>query len=228
MPSLSSYDRGKLRFEGRRYQDDINAGNLGMRKFWQPINEMNEQRRRNKKKLYNPRCVFLFGNHENRIERAIDSNFKEFAGPSKNPYSGGMIGYHHLNLHGWETHPFLEPVEIDGVQYAHYFYNPMSGHPWGGMASTMLKNIGFSFTMGHRQGKNSAERHLADGTVHRGLVVGSYYQHDEEYRGPQANHHWRGIIVKHEVRDGNYDMMEVSLDFLKQRYIIKQETGNEN
>jgi hypothetical protein len=58
--------------------------------------------------------------------------------------------------------------------------------------------------------------------VQRGLIVGSYYQHDEDYKGPQGNHHWRGIIVKHEVRDGNYDMMEVSMDFLRERYNIKR------
>ena len=222
MPSLSSYDRGKLKFEGRRYKHDIKAGNDAMRAFWEPIDAMNEQRRINKKKMYRPRYVFLMGNHEERIARAIESNFKEFAGEGKDPYRGGMIGYHHLYLDGWEVHNFLEPIEIDGVHYAHYFYNPMSGHPWGGQASTMLKNIGFSFTQGHRQGKQSAERHLADGTVHRGLVVGSCYLHDEDYKGPQGNHHWRGCIQKHEVRAGNYDMMEISLNFLRERYRIKR------
>jgi hypothetical protein len=131
MPSLSSYDKGKLKFEGRRYKADVEAGNEGMRLFWEPINALNEQLRSNKKKLYKPRCVFLFGNHEERIERAVQSSGE----------LEGLLGYHDLDLAGWETHNFLEPVVIDGVHYAHYFYNPMSGHPWGGMASTMLKNI---------------------------------------------------------------------------------------
>ena len=217
MPSLSSYDKGKLKFQGRRYNEDIEAGNHAMKLFWQPILELQEDQRRNKKKIYDPRFVFLMGNHEERIETAIQQSPEMLQ---------GTIGFEDLDLLGWEVHKFLHPVEIDGVQYAHYFYNPMSGHPWGGMTSTMLKNIGFSFTMGHRQGKNQAERHLADGTVQRGLVVGSYYSHDEEYKGPQANYHWRGIIVKHEVRDGNYDLMEVSLDFLRTRYERKQEADN--
>ena len=38
-----------------------------------------------------------------------------------------------------------------------------------------------------------------------GLVAGSCYLHDEEYRGPQAKSEWRGIIVCHDVADGDYD-----------------------
>lgn len=46
----------------------------------------------------------------------------------------------------------------------------------------------------------------------------SFYQHNEEYRGPQATNEWRGILMLHEVRDGNYDIMTVSLDFLRRKY----------
>jgi hypothetical protein len=45
-------------------------------------------------------------------------------------------------------------------------------------------------------------------------VAGAFYQHDEEYAGPQGNHYWRGIVYKHEVRDGDYDLMELSLPYL--------------
>ena len=44
------------------------------------------------------------------------------------------------------------------------------------------------------------------------------YLHDEDYRGPQSNGEWRGILMKHEVRDGQYDLMEVSLDKLCRKY----------
>jgi hypothetical protein len=48
----------------------------------------------------------------------------------------------------------------------------------------------------------------------RGLIVGSFYQHDEEYKGYQGNNHWRGCIMKHEVKDGNYCLLELSLNYL--------------
>jgi len=210
MPSLSSYDKGKKSFEGRRVLADIQAGNEGLRLLTQPLLDEQEKQRKDKKKVYKPRLVLLRGNHEYRIIRAAEENAE----------LDGLLSYELFNDKelGWEVHDFLEVVEIGGVAFSHYFYNPMTGAPWGGMASTMLKNIGFSFVMGHRQGKEAYERHLSDGTVQRALIVGSFYQHDEDYKGPQANHHWRGVVMLHEVKDGNYDLMEVSLNYLKRRY----------
>jgi len=72
--------------------------------------------------------------------------------------------------------------------------------------------------MGHQQGLSVAIRELADGTRHRGLVAGSFYQHSESYRGPQACYEWRGLLMKHEVSSGDYDLMEVSLNYLRRRY----------
>jgi hypothetical protein len=209
MPSLSSYDKGTRKFEGRRINEDIEAGNEGMRLLTQPLLDLQAKQRHDKHKVYTPDLHFFHGNHEDRITRVANSQSE----------LDGFLGLHLLQLPGvWKVHPFLEPVDIGGVKFAHYFYNPMSGKPWGGMASTMLKNIGFSFVMGHRQGKEQAERHLSDGTVHRGLIVGSFYQHDEDYKGPQANFHWRGCVMLHEVKNGNYDLMEVSLNYLRSRY----------
>lgn len=210
MPSLSLYDRGKRQAEGRRVHDDIQSGNRGLELLTQPLLDLQERQRGQHKSIYKPRLVLLRGNHEYRIERAADEA----------PHLYGTLNYEQFNdvELGWEVHDFLEPVDINGVKFAHYFYNPLSGNPWGGMASTMLKNIGFSFVMGHRQGKEMFERHLSDGTVQRALIVGSFYQHEEEYKGPQANHHWRGIVMLHEVANGNYDLMEVSMDYLRRKY----------
>jgi len=205
--SLSSYEKkGSKYFEGKRYKDDIEAGHEGMRALLQPLNDYNERKRRNKEKQYKPRMVFLIGNHEFRIQRAVEED----------PRLEGVIGLHELKLeeYGWEVYDFLKPVEIDSVTYSHYFYNPNTGKPYGGMASTMLNNIGYSFTMGHRQGKDIAEKHLSNGKTLRGLVCGSYYSHEESYKGYQGNSHWRGCIMKHEVKDGDYCLLELSIDYL--------------
>lgn len=50
------------------------------------------------------------------------------------------------------------------------------------------------------------------------MFCGTFYQHDEPYLGAQGNGQRRQIIFKHEVKDGNYDLMEVSLAYLKKRY----------
>jgi hypothetical protein len=49
-------------------------------------------------------------------------------------------------------------------------------------------------------------------------VAGSCYAHDEEYRGAQGQGHWRGIVVLNEVRDGDYCVMPLTLDYLCRKY----------
>ena len=58
-PSLSSYDKGKLSFEGRRLKEDIEVGNIGMDLLLAPIKKEQERLRVNKKKRYNPRMGFV-------------------------------------------------------------------------------------------------------------------------------------------------------------------------
>jgi hypothetical protein len=211
MSSLSSYDKGTKKAEGKCYKDDIEAGLEGMEKIMKPIRELQNQQKKNRKKPYNPRMVFCIGNHEERIMRHVNEN----------PELAGHLGYHNFELeqNGWEVADFTVPVCIDGVYYAHYFYNPMSGRPYGGKAHSKLQNLGFSFTMGHQQGLETAIKSLNNGETIRGTVAGSFYQHDEGYKGPQANEHWHGCIYKHEVKNGNYCMMELSMSYLRKQWL---------
>ena len=88
------------------------------------------------------------------------------------------------------------------------------------MIDTMLKNAGFSFVQGHSQGLKMGKHYLADGTKRLGIVAGSFYDHDEDYMGRQGNKaHWRGIIQLNEVKDGGADVCEISLDYLKRKYL---------
>lgn len=109
MPSLSSYDVGKKSFEGRRYIDDIQAGQLAMATFLAPLELHNIRAREQKKKLYLPRLVFCLGNHEERINKAVESDRK----------LEGLISTDDLELDvfGFEVVPFLQPIVIDGVAY---------------------------------------------------------------------------------------------------------------
>lgn len=206
MPSLSSYDRGKLAMEGRRYAEDVERGNADLDLITAPV-----RKARMKDRTWQPRLVLLRGNHEARIVRAAEEN----------PHLVGAISYDDLESPGWETHDFLKPAWIDGVAYCHFFANPMTGRPYGGMVATRLKTIGHSFTMGHVQTLDQAMRPVLGphgSIMQRGLVAGACYLHDESYKGYQGNAHWRGVLVKHEVADGDYDLMEVSLNYLCHRY----------
>lgn len=210
MHSLSSYDMGKKAGEGARVKEDIDAGNAALGRLMAPIAKYNKKRRKFKERQFKPRLVALIGNHEQRIERYVNDN----------PELDGFLNYDAFDWKkwGWEVHDFLEIVTIAGVRYSHYFVNPGNGRPYGGMMETRLKSIGFPFTQGHVQGLKTGQRELGDGSLHRGLVAGSCYLHDESYRGPQGNHEWRGILVKHECNEGQYDLMEVSLNYLCRKY----------
>ncbi len=196
MPSLSSYDKGKGAMEGRRYTADIDSGNRAFELLDEGLS------------WPGLRKVFLTGNHEHRIARAAEND----------PQLEGLVTLEHLGTGDWEVYDFLAPVEIDGVVYAHYFVNPMTGRPYSGENTTLrLKNLGHSFTMGHQQTLQYALR-FVNGRSQHGLVAGACYQHDEVYKGPQGNAHWRGLIVKNNVEEGSYDPMFVRLDYLSRRY----------
>lgn len=205
MPSLSSYDKGKKAMEGRRYVADIEAGNEAFSRLCAPLSAYNAKRR----KKWEPRRIFLLGNHEDRISRACEADAQ----------LDGLLSLDHLNAadHGWEVHEFLNPVFVDDVGYVHYWVNTMTGRPLGGMALTRLKTLGHSFTMGHQQTLDYAMRFVRGRSQHA-LIAGAAYLHEEDYKGYQGNAHWRGIIVCHEVESGSYDPMMVSLDYLCRRY----------
>ena len=76
MPSLSSYDVGKKAFEGRRYTKDIEASHEAMDALLRPLLDYNNRAKKNKEKQYRPEMHLTLGNHENRIDRAINSDPK--------------------------------------------------------------------------------------------------------------------------------------------------------
>jgi hypothetical protein len=209
MPSLSSYDKGKKSMEGRRVVADLDAANDGFAELNAPLIRYNRQRQLWKERQWWPDRHILLGNHEDRITRATEDDAQ-----LEGLLTLDALAYENF---GWEVHPYLKPVDLDGVVYAHYFVNHFTGRPLGGMALTRLKNLGHSFTMGHQQTLDHAVRPV-QGRLQHGLIAGACYLHDEEYKGYQANAHWRGIVVCHEVSDGHYDPMFVSLDYLCRRY----------
>ena len=59
--------------------------------------------------------------------------------------------------------------------------------------------------------------YLANKKVIRGLQAGTFYQHEESYLAQQS--YWRGVHMLHEVSAGNYSHSEISLAFLRRRYL---------
>lgn len=207
-PSLSSYDLGTIRIEGKRLANDILAGNDAMKRFLAPLEFHNKVRAHARRSRYKPDMHFLLGNHENRLMRYV----------ADNPHLEILLSYESLALSDWKVHDFLRPVFIDGLAYAHYFANPLSGRPYGGGIANVLNKLGYSFVMGHTQKLDFARKDLTNGKVIQGLIAGSFYLHEEEYKGYQGNHHWRGVCMLHNVADGNYDLEVISIDRLLKEF----------
>jgi hypothetical protein len=214
MHSLSSYDRGTVAGENARYQKDLDAAYTAMEVLMNPIRKFNENRKQAKKSQYYPRMVLTCGNHENRINRHVNQY----------PILEKYLSIQDLKYEsfGWEVHNFLEVVEIDGINYSHYFPRNASGrivqtHSGAPSAMAQVRREMQSCTAGHLQGLDFYIHQTALRRIY-GIICGSCYLHEEDYLSPQGTKYWRGIIVKHEVFQGEYDPMFVSLKYLLKNF----------
>lgn len=207
MPSLSGYDKGKRSFQGRTYQKDIDAHLDFQSRLFGPLLSR-------KKKL--PRTVFLEGNHEFRITRAIDLQ----------PELEGTISINDLDLQRHYDdivrYEGKSPgiIEIDGVSYAHFFISGVMGKPIGGEhpATSLLTKQFTSSTCGHLHLADFSIRTDSRGRKLMGCFVGCYQDYDADWAGEANKLWWRGVVVKRNVEGGCYDPQFISLDALRKAY----------
>ena len=210
MPSLSTYEpKGSKKFEGRRYKKDIEAAKQAMATLMAPI--IKEQRRLARLgKVWKPKLVLTYGNHEHRIPRAVDAD----------PKLDGLISLKDLEYEkwGWKCYEFLKPVCIDNVVFSHYMVSGVMGRPVT-TARALLTKHHQSCIVGHQQGRDIAYSKRADGTDMTAIICGSCYEHDEDYLNPQTNNHWRGLYMLLDVTpDGSFDELPISLNWLRRKY----------
>jgi hypothetical protein len=202
MPSLSTWSPpGNLDKWNSTYKNDVDAG-IAARETLE--NELA------KAPGYDPAKEEFEGNHEDRIDRAIIANPNQLY---------GMISKKDLKREefGWRVHPFLQPAIIAGVAFCHYFPRGVMGKAIQS-PSILLKHLHMSAFAFHQQGRQIDESRRADGGMLTAIISGSFYQHNEPYMSPLANRHWRGMWMLNEVKDGQYDYMPVSINFLKRKF----------
>lgn len=213
MDSLSSYDKGKKSHEGRRYQKDIAAANDALAKFEAGISSVNAARAEQKKKRYTPRKVLCWGNHEERIDRAVS-----LAAELEGTMSKDDINF---KAYGWETHEYMDTVAINGVYFSHCMATGISGKPISGEnpASTLLKKHYVSCVVAHSHIYDYSERTRADGAKLNGLVAGCYCDHDMDYARATQHMWWAGVTFLDDVKDGDYDLRRISLKRILAEYL---------
>ena len=205
-PSLSKYNSNKQR-QGLTLEGDFKSASEAMETFLAPIR---------KKRGYQPRLVMTSGNHEPSVRiKRLEEEMPELTGSLVDKFGEMLV------KEGFEVYPFLDVVEIEKIRFSHFTVNPSSakGMPVNGAIETSIKNVGYSFVSGHQQGLKTGKRYLSDGSVHLGVVAGSFYQHKEDYMSVQASHHWQGIIELVNAEDGDADIVEMRMSTLLKEYL---------
>lgn len=215
MPSLSSYDKGTMSYEGRRYKRDLEAAHKARELLNGPISEYNQRKKLNKERQYRPTKIALGGNHfERRVKRAI-----ELA-----PMLEGTISVedNRAKEFGWEYIPFLEPVTFDGFTYCHYYQGNGSANPIGTgkyPAQVMLREKHTSCVMGHNHLFDVANDLNAREERIWAISSGCYFEHWEEYAGRNNNRWWRGVIILEGVKDGGLrEVRAIDISRVKELY----------
>ena len=201
LPSLSSYDHGKHSFRSNSYANDIETGNLYFYEFWEIINAAGLK----------DKCKFIFinGNHEYRRDKALDTAPTEYI---------QILHDYKPDFSGWDkVLPFLKPYVLNGVCFVHFVSNEFSGRP-ASTASAGLLRRHQSFVCGHKQTLDYAEASTMDGRRIMGLIMGACYFHDEKYKGPQSNSHFRGVAYLRNLYKGEWEMEIRNLKTLDKKY----------
>jgi hypothetical protein len=192
--SLSTYESPRGR-EGLRLKSDIDACHSALALFEGGLGG------------YRPKHQILtLGNHEERLHRYIGDH----------PELEGSLALPDFARFHWTVYPFLQPVEVNGVYFAHYFTRTAKG--WAGKnphpnAQQMTRREMVSCVAGHSPGLDTYIHPAGGGAgLIRGTIAGSFYQ------GPQGNRYWRGCLMLHEVEGGYYNLMEISMDYLLEHY----------
>lgn len=207
MPSLSSYDKGKRSFQGRSYKADIESHLDFQARMWEPV-------KARKKKM--PYRYFFEGNHEHRIERALDLS----------PELVGTIGFNDFDLNTYYNEVVRYEggtpgvLDIEGILFAHYFITGVSGRPIGGErpAHMLIDKTGVSTVAGHLHTFDYATRTNITNRVRNGLVCGCYQDYDPDWSGNIAHIWRRGITILDNVENGDYDLQFISLKSMREEY----------
>jgi hypothetical protein len=206
MPSLADFDKGKRSFVGRSYQKDIDSHLDFQDKLWSPI-------RKRKKKL--PYRVVLEGNHEHRIERALDAS----------PILDGTISFQDFDLSGYYDNVVRYEgntpgiIDVDGISYSHYFVGGIMGRPSGSIhgAYTNVSKRHSSCTQSHSHLLDYYICNTGYNALH-GLVAGCFIDYPSSWAGQSQNLWWSGVVVKHNVENGDYSPQFISLKMLEKEY----------
>lgn len=204
MASLSSYDKGKRSFEGRRYTEDVEATRDALAKLHRG---------------WDCERWMTVGNHCARISRATNDS-AELHGTLKIEDLG-------FQEYGWKVVPYQLSVSLGGFSASHHFAAGVSGRPIGGknQSAALIRDLHMSTIVGHSHTLDYARHTRPDGTRINAIVAGCYTapeQADEGWCIATAHMWWRGVVVLEGVERGDFGAMRlVTQDTIRELYAPK-------
>ena len=111
-------------------------------------------------------------------------------------------------------------MAIDGVHYCHNYPTGIMGKPISGdnIARSLLLKNKVSSTVGHCHLFDYSMCTIPSGRKVLGLSAGCYLHHKEDYARATQRLWWSGLIVKRNVRQGEYDIETIEYNTVKRRY----------
>jgi hypothetical protein len=210
MASLCSYDKGKAKFYAQSYQRDIESHLDFQEHMLAPMYKAKKKR---------PQMVFLIGNHEQRINRAL-----EYEPHLSGDRYGMSMRDLDLESHYHEVIPYDGSTpgifNYDGVLFSHYFVSGVMGRAIGGehhAASLLSKNL-CSSVAAHSHTFDFSIRKRADGGTLMALVAGVFQEHKTDWAGAGEGFWESGVAILRGFEKGRWDLEWVSLARLQEEY----------
>lgn len=190
---------------------DIEAGRQAILDFLDEINRYNRRASRNCRKwsIYKPRMVFCLGNHEMRIDES-GATFEEYVDLIN--VKTWITDW--LAARGFEVFPFLEPVEINAVFFAHFYESGLMGKAVA--IGNAMRQIGRSAVWGHTHAMAYLERQIPDklgGGWDKWLCLPTFKDPDYLNHGEAS-----GLILLDDVWRGNFVFSMISTERLIASY----------
>lgn len=217
LESLSDWDKNHRKaMEGRRYWEEIEAGNRALNAIDLCILNAQKKQKRSKKKAYAPEKVFIYGNHENRLERYHNSN------PIFDDGSTSIRSNLDLDKRNYTCVNYGDHYVVEDCRFTHIPFS-MADKPISGMgvARKALARYSGSVVFGHTHRKEVDYSKNLDATTNKiAYSCGCFFEHNEEYKlAPDAYPTWRGVSILHHYSSTEFDIEEINIKRLRDESI---------
>lgn len=198
--------------EGKRYMKEVGAGNEALDRMMHGMLKYNAARKRNRKAQYTPELIYLNGNHEDRLDRYLETD-PTFDGIVSVQKDLGLEGrgikfipyrsYHWINEIGFTHIPFNKLKEISGVDITR-------------KASLVTVK---SCVFGHTHELHISNSHrMGQQHLQQVVNVGCFFEDHEPYTEGRVTQYWKGLVLLDSWKPSRFDIATYALSNLKREY----------